>query len=83
MDAIKPAIKIFPNPIENKTVRLSITGLETGEYTANIIDIKGGRMQTNLIHHNKNEENHTIRLAGNMPAGTYILSISNIKVIFK
>lgn len=82
IDAIKPAIVIFPNPIENKTVKLSMEGLEAGEYIANIINMEGVPLQTILIRHNKNEENHTIRVAGYMPSGTYILNVRNNKVNF-
>ncbi len=80
MTEAKSSLKVFPNPVENKTMQVSLKGLETGQYQVDVLNVKGGVVYTKSFQHNINSENHLFKLPESIPTGTFLVHIRNNSV---
>lgn len=71
----KPAITVYPNPVENNIINVQFTNCETGKYNAKLVN-EGGQLvyETTITNNNsKVAIAPTVHLA----AGNYLLELSN------
>lgn len=70
-ELVNQAIKLYPNPIQNSFV---ISGLEQGNYSYEVFDMKGSLMTTYI----KNANSTEIEIgAEGLTPGVYVLKVSN------
>lgn len=69
-------IKVFPNPAQAGTLNLSLTDLAEGYYELRLVNVNGQAVQTKKIW--IDEEATTLNFeTGSVPAGTYVVVLSN------
>jgi hypothetical protein len=82
MDLVPPTISIFPNPIHNGEIQVAMKGVETGKYSVKISNMKGQAVYSTSMQHEKNVENHSVKLNASIPPGSYLINIEGNGVHF-
>ncbi len=76
-------ISIWPNPVTNSTIKLSLQDIKKGKYQYAIINSLGQVVVTGSINHTANQSLQTIRLTKKLATGNYEFSMSMGTVDFK
>lgn len=76
-NAIKPELKIFPNPVKDQQINFQLNDLEKGNYTITLNNSFAQKVLSRSIDHPGGNLNQTIYIDKKLPAGIYFLSIIN------
>lgn len=79
MNAGKPGIKVFPNPVKNKQINIRSDEMEKGRYTLLVHNPQGQQIIHRVIDHPGGSFNQIIYVSKMLPAGMYYLKIGNEK----
>ena len=66
---------IYPNPTENKTIRIAFVNKASGSYILQLLDNGGQVVNKGIIKINNANETSVIKLSNSVPAGSYELMI--------
>lgn len=80
----KAAYVVAPNPVENKTIHLTLKNQSTGRYFVKVISLEGKVIATKSVDHNGGNSTQAIVLPAGTASGNYKLEITapgNIKTV--
>ena len=84
------SINLYPNPLEGRVFYLSLKGMPSGTYAANLYAANGNLLQSRTIEHAGGSSQKEMELPGSMPAGTYYVRVlrdgevlKNIKLVIR
>ena len=73
-----PQFVISPNPVgENREIHLKVNELPAGDYTGNLYDYAGKKIESKKWHHEAGEAEIVWKVSSSLPNGNYNLCISN------
>lgn len=70
-------VGIYPNPVVDNIIRLQFSGMPAGSYDCKILNQNGQEIVQTEIQVTTNESKNQVRLASDLPAGTYFLRLSH------
>lgn len=70
-------IAVYPNPVENKTIYLRFTAVETGTYSVRLLSSNGQEVFQSRIQVQTSNATHILHPAKHIAAGKYILVITD------
>jgi hypothetical protein len=76
-NAIKPEIKVYPNPIKDQQINFQLTGIEKGEYNFIILNSMGQQIINQPFNYDGSSAKQNISLTKKLPGGIYHLQIVN------
>jgi hypothetical protein len=71
----EPSIVVYPNPVENKQVNLTLTGFVPGRYTFELQNSSGLRVYNNLVQLTNDNNTRHIKLPAHLASGNYQLFV--------
>jgi hypothetical protein len=69
-------ISIYPNPIKNKTLNIYFNQNKTNQYSIEILDMLGHKIQKTNINTSSTKANYSIQLNPSIQAGNYQIIVS-------
>ena len=66
-----PIINIYPNPLTSRTMKISFTNVSAGNFTVDINNLLGKRVQEVVFSHSGGNCSHTITIKGPISEGIY------------
>jgi hypothetical protein len=72
----KPAMNIYPNPVQNGNINLHLDNQAKGMYTINVLNMAGQTVHTAQVTITSNKVQKNIQI-NNLAAGTYQVAITN------
>ena len=71
-------ISVFPNPVTNRSVKVSFADQPAGRYSVDLIDITGKLIQSKEVNVNGSMQVEEVRIPRSVSAGNYLLRISGM-----
>ncbi|RYE17215.1 MAG: T9SS type A sorting domain-containing protein [Sphingobacteriales bacterium] len=76
-EPVKAAIAVYPNPVINNTINLSLTRQPKGKYSIRLTSVSGQIMYNGNVNVNGDQLNHTIQPERLLAQGTYSLVLTS------
>ncbi len=70
-------ISIYPNPVTNKSVTLSVPGAQDGRWSYELSDINGAKVQTGSLSLSSSNSTTQLTLSETLIPGIYYISLKN------
>ena len=83
MNAARPGITVFPNPVKNQQINIWSDELEKGRYSLLLYNAQSQQIIQLVIDHPGGVFNKIIYPGKKLPAGMYFLQIANEKEKYK
>ncbi len=77
MDVQNAVITLFPNPVKNHQINLTLNRIEKGRYTLVLLNAEGKQVEQKSIEHTTTLSKHLFRFNQALPQGTYYLQLLN------
>ena len=75
----KPAVKIFPNPVQNRQLHIQLMNIEKGIYSARLFNAKGQLIMEQKIDHSGGSANLPVTIGKQVAPGMYFFQLVNSK----
>ncbi|HSU49513.1 MAG TPA: T9SS type A sorting domain-containing protein, partial [Segetibacter sp.] len=73
----KSNVTVYPNPITGNAIGLQLTGIPEGQFKVEISNLSGQNVSRSGLQHNGGSGTQIITLKQKLPAGKYLLQLSN------
>ncbi len=80
---LEPGVTVYPNPVIGKTMNIHFTNMVQGVYDVKVLSKTGQAVEKQTLMVNSSNEYKTIQLTGEVPAGSYQLSLQDAAGKFK
>lgn len=70
------SLHVYPNPVKNHVINLSLNNIEKGSYVISLINNTGLQVTNKTIIHNGENSTQSIYIPGNLAKGIYLLKLS-------
>ncbi len=70
-------INIYPNPVKSNLVNISVPGAQDGNWSYELVDITGAKVQSGNLDFTSNHTNTQLALEKDITPGIYYISIRN------
>lgn len=79
MDEQKAEMKIYPNPVQQYEIKMQLTNMEKGKYTARLFDTKGQLVMNQVIDYDGLSRSLAIQISRQLNKGMYFFQLTNNK----
>ena len=77
VEAAKPAITVYPNPISGKSITVKLANTLRGNYQVVLYNVLGQRILSKEINHNGGTESYHLLLPSGIVTGAYTIVVTN------
>ncbi len=73
----EPSIKVYPNPVIGQQFNLQLSDMPKGDYTVQLLNVRGQVVFTKNITHNGGTTSQVIPITKSLAAGIYLIKVVN------